>query len=175
VTGPLPAAGQLSTVTFSIGWDTSSVTGEQDLDLAAFQLGPRGTVLGDSYFVFFNNLTSADGAVRLQAAPGGTATLPGDARERITVIPRQLSSIVDRVVILVSSYKSLAPFAAFTGAYIQVDDSRLGELAHFDLTRFDDGFAVAYAELYRDAGRWLLRATGRGYPDLRAATTAHGL
>ena len=171
----MAAGAPLSTVFFSIGWRPGTISGEQDLDLAAFELGNRGKVLGDSYFVFFNNTSSADGGVRLQAAPGGTLVLNGDVREQITVVPGKLSSVVERVVIVVSSYKSLAPFSAFTDAYISVKDSRIGELAQFDLTTVDEGFAFAYAALYRDEGRWLLDATGTSYPNLKAVTEAYGL
>lgn len=48
-----------------LGWDANaSSTGQDfDLDASVFVLGEKKKLLTDSHFVFYNNLTSPDGAV----------------------------------------------------------------------------------------------------------------
>lgn len=55
----------LSKILVGLGWDAnSSDTGaEFDLDASAFLLGASGKVENDRNFVFYNNLTSAEGSV----------------------------------------------------------------------------------------------------------------
>jgi tellurium resistance protein TerD len=50
-------------VQIGLGWDARSTTGADfDLDASALLCG-SGRVLGDEYFVFYNNLKSPDGSV----------------------------------------------------------------------------------------------------------------
>ena len=164
------SSGELGTVTVSIGWQSSAMTGEQDLDLAVFGLGAQGTVVGDGHFVFFNNTESPDGAVRLvnvDEAPDGMV------RERATVDLSQVAGAVQRILFVVSSYNGLVPFSAVTGAFIAVESSVLGSIANYDLTRVEEGFAFAWGALYRDEGRWLLGATGVSFPTLQEVADAY--
>ena len=48
-----------------LGWDVNaSDTGSDfDLDVSVFMLGASGKIPQDKYFVFYNNLKSADGSV----------------------------------------------------------------------------------------------------------------
>lgn len=57
------AAPNLTQVLIGLGWDARSTTGADfDLDASAL-LCQSGRVLGDEWFVFYNNLTSPDGSV----------------------------------------------------------------------------------------------------------------
>jgi tellurium resistance protein TerD len=51
--------------TIGLGWDTNaSTTGAAfDLDASVFILGANSKLVGDDYFVFYNNAKSPDGAV----------------------------------------------------------------------------------------------------------------
>lgn len=48
-----------------LGWDVNaSDTGDQfDLDVSVFMLGANGKIPSEKFFVFYNSLESADGAV----------------------------------------------------------------------------------------------------------------
>lgn len=55
----------LKDVRVGLGWDSRVTDGAGfDLDASAFLLGSSGRVRNDSDFIFYNNLTSTDGAVR---------------------------------------------------------------------------------------------------------------
>ena len=57
------AAPNLTQVRIGLGWKARSTTGAAfDLDASAL-LCANGRVLGDEYFVFYNNLKSPDGSV----------------------------------------------------------------------------------------------------------------
>ena len=51
--------------TIGLGWDTnSSLSGvDFDLDASVFMLGENKKLVSDDYFVFYNNLSSPDGAL----------------------------------------------------------------------------------------------------------------
>src|SRR5262245_55863005 len=57
------AAPNVTQVLVGLGWDARSTTGAPfDLDASALLCG-KGRVLGDDYFVFYNNLKSPEGSV----------------------------------------------------------------------------------------------------------------
>jgi tellurium resistance protein TerD len=57
------AAPNLSRVQIGLGWRARSTTGADfDLDASALLCG-NGRVLGDDFFVFYNNLKSPEGSV----------------------------------------------------------------------------------------------------------------
>src|ERR1700755_3174183 len=59
------AAPGLSAVTVGLGWDARTTDGQAfDLDASAIVCGADGRAVSDQHFVFFNNLTTPDGAVR---------------------------------------------------------------------------------------------------------------
>ena len=54
----------LTRILVGLGWDVRATDGaEFDLDASVFLLNTDGRVRSDSDFIFYNNLTSADGSV----------------------------------------------------------------------------------------------------------------
>ena len=50
--------------TIGLGWDTNSFGGNDfDLDASVFMLGENKKLVSDEHFIFYNNLTSPDGAL----------------------------------------------------------------------------------------------------------------
>lgn len=162
----------LGTVRVSIGWSPAAMSGEQDLDLSAFEVGQTGAVLDDDHFVFFNNMVSPDGAVRLANFSGLQERSP---RERLTIRLGGVDERVHRIALVVSSYNSLMSFGDVSDGYLQVESETAGALAWYDLTQVPSGYAFEWGELYRDGERWLLQATGIAYPTLEDACAAHGV
>lgn len=165
-------AADLGKVTVSIAWDPAATTGDQDLDLAAFALGADDGVPGDDHMVFFNNPTSPDGALHLAV---DSNDIDGHFREQLTIALDGISERVRRIVLVVSSYDALLPFAEFTGGFLQVDSTGLGIVATYDLTNVTDGHAFEWGELYRDGETWKLAATGVVHPGLQDVVTAYGV
>ena len=160
-------APSLTTVAVGLGWDVRTTTGADfDLDASALICGPSGKVLSDQHFVFFNNLTSPDGAVE---HTGDNLTGEGEGDdETINVNLAALPDTVDKVVFPVSIYDANTrqqSFGQVINAFIRIVDTSNGtELARYDLTEdASTETAMIFGELYRRDGEWKFRAVGQGY------------
>ncbi|WP_225843715.1 TerD family protein [Streptomyces albus] len=161
------AAPNLTRVQVGLGWKARSTTGADfDLDASAL-LCSGGRVLGDEYFVFYNNLKSPEGSVEHTGDElvGGTGS--GDD-ETVLVDLSLVPAQVDKVVFPVSIYDAEnrhQTFGQVTDAYIRVVNREDGvELARYDLTEdASSETAMIFGELYRYNGEWKFRAVGQGY------------
>ncbi|MEZ0091688.1 TerD family protein [Streptacidiphilus sp. EB129] len=161
------AAPNLTAVQIGLGWEARATTGADfDLDASAL-LCANGRVLGDEYFVFYNNLKSPEGSVEHMGDElvGGTGA--GDdevVKINLTMVPPQ----VDKIVFPVSIYEAesrLQSFGQVRNAYIRVLNQADGsELARYDLTEdASNETAMIFGELYRYNNEWKFRAVGQGY------------
>ena len=161
------AAPNLTQVRIGLGWKARSTTGAAfDLDASAL-LCANGRVLGDEYFVFYNNLKSPDGSVEHTGDElvGGTG---GEDDETVLVDLTLVPARVDKIVFPVSIYDADSrqqTFGQVTDAYIRVLNQQDGqELARYDLTEdASSETAMIFGELYRREGEWKFRAVGQGY------------
>ncbi|WP_335981061.1 MULTISPECIES: TerD family protein [Streptomycetaceae] len=160
------AAPNLTQVQIGLGWRARSTTGADfDLDASAL-LCSGGRVLGDEYFVFYNNLKSPEGSVEHTGddLTGGS----GGDDETILVDLTTVPANVDKIVFPVSIYDADArvqTFGQVSDAYIRVlNQSDGAELARYDLTEdASTETAMIFGELYRYNGEWKFRAVGQGY------------
>ncbi|MEV8097811.1 TerD family protein [Kitasatospora sp. NPDC085879] len=160
------AAPNLTQVQIGLGWDARSTTGAPfDLDASALLCG-GGRVLGDEYFIFYNNLRSPEGSVEHQ---GDNLTGDGDGDDEVVQVNLDLVPVqVDKVVFAVSIYDAEARiqnFGQVSNAYIRVVNVTDGrEIARYDLTEdASTETAMIFGELYRYQGEWKFRAVGQGY------------
>ncbi|MFC1416356.1 TerD family protein [Streptacidiphilus cavernicola] len=161
------AAPNLTAVQIGLGWEARATTGAAfDLDASAL-LCANGRVLGDEYFVFYNNLKSPDGSVEHMGDElvGGTGA---DDDEVVKVHLAQVPPQVDKIVFPVSIYEAEARgqnFGQVRNAYIRVLNQADGtELARYDLSEdASNETAMIFGELYRYNGEWKFRAVGQGY------------
>ncbi len=160
------AAG-LVAVTVGLGWDIRTTTGADfDLDASAIISDAAGKVLSDKHFVFFNNLTSADGSV-VHTGDNLTGEGEGDD-EQIKVNVPAVPAEADKVVFLVSIYDAdnrRQSFGQVRGAFIRVvNDADGRELTRYDLSEDSASeTAMVFGELYRNGADWKFRAVGQGY------------
>ena len=173
------AAG-LTSVLVGLGWDVRATTGDDfDLDASALACGENGKVLSDNHFVFFNNLTSPDGAIQ---HTGDNLTGEGEGDDEAIIVDlASLPREVDRVVIPVTIYDADSrrqSFGQVENAFIrivnQVNDT---ELARYDLTEdASTETAMIFGELYRRGAEWKFRAVGQGYASgLRGIALDYGV
>jgi tellurium resistance protein TerD len=160
------AAPDLTSVLVGLGWDARSTTGAPfDLDASALLCG-SGRVLGDEYFVFYNNLKSPEGSVE---HTGDNLTGDGDGDDEILLVDLMaVPERVDKIVFPVSIYDADArgqTFGQVGNAFIRVvNQSDQSELARYDLSEDASGeTAMIFGELYRYGGEWKFRAVGQGY------------
>jgi len=173
-------APNLTSVAFGLGWQVRQTSGAPyDLDASAIIVDERGRVLSDSYFVFFNNLVSPEGAVRhlgdnLVGGEGGDD-------EQITVELAGLPMGAAKVVFAVSIYDAdvrRQTFGQVRNAFIRVVDGTTGiEVARYDLTEdASTETAMIFGELYRYGAEWRFRAVGQGYASgLRGIALDYGV
>jgi tellurium resistance protein TerD len=160
------AAG-LSAVTVGLGWDVRSTTGvDFDLDASAIGCNAEGKVLTDQHFIFFNNLTSPDGAIQ---HTGDNLTGEGEGDdEQIKVNVGTAPQEIDKIVFPVSIYDAdnrQQNFGQVRNAFIRVvNDANGQELARYDLSEdASTETAMVFGELYRAGAEWKFRAVGQGY------------
>jgi tellurium resistance protein TerD len=161
------AAPGLTAVVVGLGWDARTTDGKAfDLDASAIVCNADGKVLSDKHFVFFNNLTSPDGAVQ-HSGDNLTGEGGGDD-EQVRVNLAGLPAEAARVVFPVSIYEGDSAgqsFGQVRNAFIRVvnqaDDA---EIARYDLSEdASTETAMIFGELYRNGDEWKFRAVGQGY------------
>jgi tellurium resistance protein TerD len=174
------AAPNLTTVLVGLGWDARATTGAPfDLDASALLCGGTGKVLGDEYFVFYNNLKSPEGSVE-HTGDNLTGEGDGDDEELIVDLTR-VPAQVERIVFPVSIYDAEVrgqTFGQVRNAYIRiVNQADQQELARYDLTEdASSETAMIFGELYRYQGEWKFRAVGQGYASgLRGIALDYGV
>ncbi|WP_328338235.1 TerD family protein [Streptomyces violaceus] len=160
------AAPNLTQVMIGLGWDARSTTGAPfDLDASALMCS-GGRVLGDEWFVFYNQLKSPDGSVE---HTGDNLTGEGDGDDEsllidLSKVPPQCDKIVVPVSIHMADERGQA-FGQVSNAFIRVVNQADGqELARYDLSEdASTETAMIFGEVYRYQGEWKFRAVGQGY------------
>jgi tellurium resistance protein TerD len=161
------AAPGLTAVIVGLGWDARTTDGKAfDLDASAIVCDAGGKVLSDKHFVFFNNLTSPEGAVQ-HTGDNLTGEGAGDD-EQVRVDLAGLPAQADRVVFPVSIYEADAAgqsFGQVRNAFIRVvNQADNAEIARYDLSEdASTETAMIFGELYRSGNEWKFRAVGQGY------------
>ncbi|NJP99558.1 TerD family protein [Streptomyces zingiberis] len=160
------AAPDLREVLVGLGWDARSTTGAPfDLDASAL-LCRQGRVLGDEYFVFYNNLSSPEGSVQ---HTGDNLTGEGDGDDESLLLDlARVPAEVDKIVFPVSIHDAEVrgqTFGQVANAFIRVVNQADGsELARYDLSEdASSETAMIFGEVYRYGGEWKFRAVGQGY------------
>ncbi|SCF83443.1 TerD family protein [Streptomyces sp. Ncost-T10-10d] len=170
----------LADVTVGLGWDARPVGATDfDLDASAIICGPGMKAVSDEHFVFYNNLTSPDGAVR---HTGDNTTGEGDGDdEQILIDLDRLDEKVGQVVFTVSIHDAERrgqSFGQVSEAFIRVVDNLTGrEMCRYELSYDAAGeTAMVFGALYRRGGEWKFRAIGQGYAQgLAGIATDYGV
>jgi tellurium resistance protein TerD len=160
-------APNLTAVLVGLGWDARTTSGQDfDLDASALVVGAGGTVLSDSHFIFYNNLTSPDGTVE-HTGDNRTGEGEGDD-ESVKLNLAGMSPEADKIVFAVSIHDAEArrqSFGQVRNAFIRIVNQADGqELARYDLTEdASTETAMIFGEVYRHGTEWKFRAVGQGY------------
>ena len=157
----------LNAVIVGLGWDARTTDGKSfDLDASAIVCDADGKVISDKHFIFFNNLTSPEGAVQ-HSGDNLTGEGGGDD-EQVKVNLAGLPPEAARVVFPVSIYEGDTAgqtFGQVRNAFIRVvNQADEAELARYDLSEdASTETAMVFGELYRNNDEWKFRAVGQGY------------
>jgi len=173
-------APNLEKVLVGLGWDARSTDGQPfDLDASLFMVKEDGKVPGDTYFIFYNQKTSPEGAVE-HAGDNLTGAGEGDD-ESVNVTLSKVPPEIQRLVIVVTIHDAEARrqnFGQVSNAFVRVvnrDNSQ--EVVRFDLSEdYSTETAMIFGEIYRHSGDWKFKAVGQGYAGgLRALALQHGV
>jgi len=150
-----------------LGWDANASTTGQDFDLDAsvFVLGENKKLLSDSHFVFYNNLTSPDGAVE---HTGDNLTGDGDGDDESIKI--DLSKINPNatelcfVVTIHDAENRKQNFGQVRNSFVRVyNPDTKEEILKYELEEdFSIETAVEFGRLYKRNGEWKFEAVGVG-------------
>lgn len=150
-----------------LGWDANaSSTGQDfDLDASVFVLGENKKLLTDSHFVFYNNLTSPDGAVEHTGD-----NLTGDGEGDDESIKIDLSKINPNatelcfVVTIHDAENRKQNFGQVRNSFVRVyNPDTKEEILKYELEEdFSIETAVEFGRLYKRNGEWKFEAVGVG-------------
>ena len=156
----------LENIDVGLGWDVAN-QGVYDLDAECFILGANDKVLGDDWFVYYNQPASPDGAI-CHSGDNRTGDGTGDdevINVRLSRVNPQAQKLVFVVTINEAKERGLN-FSGVQNAYIRlVDKATNRELCRFNLTEYYSNVtSMVVAELYRHNGEWKMNPVGDGMP-----------
>jgi len=157
----------LNNVFVGLGWDESDGTVQElDADVSVFMLGVDHKIPADPYFVFYNNLTSADGSVVHQ---GDNRNGEGDGDDEcIDINLSKVNPAIQQMMFVVTIHDAAArrqDFSHLKNSFIRICDNASGnELCRFTL---NDDFvgcdSVQIGRLYRSGDEWGFEAMGDAF------------
>ncbi|HNY45294.1 MAG TPA: TerD family protein [Bacteroidales bacterium] len=150
-----------------LGWDANATSTGQDFDLDAsvFVLGENKKLLTDSHFVFYNNLTSPDGAVE---HIGDNLTGAGDGDdESIKIDLSKINTNATELCFVVTIHDAenrKQNFGQVRNSFVRVyNPDTKEEILKYELEEdFSIETAVEFGRLYKRNGEWKFEAVGVG-------------
>ncbi|MEG4418327.1 pentapeptide repeat-containing protein [Microcoleus sp. LAD1_D5] len=155
-----------SKIAIALGWQVSQTAQNCDIDASVFMLGADGRIPDEKYFVFYNNLTSPDGAVR-HSGDNRNGQIDGDD-ETVYVDLSKINSAIQEIVFVVTLHEGQEKnqsFSQVTNAFIRLyNRETLSELVRYNLNQiFSQETALEFGRLYKKNGEWRFQALGQGY------------
>lgn len=156
----------LDQILVGLGWDIAQASSvPHDLDVEVFMLNENDRIVGDDWFVFYNQLASPDGSV-LHSGDNKTGYGTGDDE----IINVQLSRVDQRVkklvfIVTINDAKQKGHnFGQMQNAYIRiVDKSTNSELVRFNLTDYyTNVISMLVGEIYKHNNEWKFNPVGEG-------------
>lgn len=155
----------LKNITVALGWDLRSFDRDPpDLDASVFLLNRKDKTREDNDFIFYNNLTGCEGAVR-HTGDSRTGAGEGDD-ETISIDLNALPFDILKIVFVVSIYDldmSENNFTHVKNVYVRlVNQATEQEMIRYELDEelqtTETGMIVA--EIERLGSEWIFRAVG---------------
>lgn len=159
----------LSKITVGLGWDPNEGTGHDfDLDASAIMIDENRKLLGEEYFVFYNNLKSPDGSLEHTGDDPTGGNSDGDDDEAIKIDLKLVNEKVNEILFVVTIEdfeRRKQNFGQVRNSYIRiVDELNNEEIAKYELDEdFSIETGVEFGRLYKRNGEWKFEASGIGY------------
>jgi tellurium resistance protein TerD len=156
-------------VVVGLGWDPNKTDGgyDYDLDASAIMLNAQKKLPNDSYFVFYNNPASPDGAVVSSGDDTTGGSSDGDD-ESLMVDLSKVNSQIQEIIFVVSIYEfdiRKQNFGQVRNSFIRIYDATTNEeICKYELGEdFSIESCIEFGRLYRREGQWRFEAMGVGY------------
>lgn len=159
----------LTKMTIGLGWDPNEGTGHDfDLDASAIMIDSNRKLVGEDYFIFYNNLKSPDDALTHTGDDPTGGNSDGDDDEAIIIDLEKVDSRVEEILFVVTIEdfeRRKQNFGQVRNSYIRiVDNSNNEEIAKYELDEdFSIETGVEFGRLYKRNGAWKFEASGIGY------------
>lgn len=159
----------LTKMTIGLGWDPSEgTTHDFDLDASAIMIDSDRKLLSEECFVFYNNLSSPDGALLHTGDDPNGKNSDGEDDEAIIVDLDKVDSRVEEILFVVTIEdfeRRKQNFGQVRNSYIRVVDNHTNqEIAKYELDEdFSIETGVEFGRLYKRNGSWKFEASGIGY------------
>lgn len=156
-------------MTIGLGWDPNDGSGyDFDLDASAIMIDQNRKLVSEDCFVFYNNLTSPDGALTHTGDDPSGKNSDGDDDEAITVDLEKVDPRVEEILFVVTIEdfeRRRQNFGQVRNSYIRIiDDISRQEIAKYELDEdFSIETGVEFGRLYKRGGSWKFEASGIGY------------
>lgn len=151
--------------TIGLGWAAAPINGvDVDLDVSAFMLqGTSPFKLQEmSHAIYFNNLNSTCGSVRLSGDSRDGAN--GDIDEEIYVDVEKIPANINVIAIYVNIFKPEVTFSKVQSAKAVVSNQDGKVLAKFDMSsHLTDENSLLVGLIKRNGRAWDFVAKGEGY------------
>jgi tellurium resistance protein TerD len=160
------AGGTLELMRIGLGWDAGKSGAPFDLDASIIGLNDAGVSAGQDWFVFYNNLSSPDGAI-VHQGDERTGDTDGDD-EQILVSLAKIPESIAKFLVVVTIHEAATRgqnFGMVANAYVRaVNEADGAELARYDLSE-DGGANTSFVlgEGYRHNGTWKFKALPEGF------------
>jgi tellurium resistance protein TerD len=161
----------LNQVKIGLSWDPSGDV-EVDADASVFMLNESGKIPSEPYFVFFNNLTSADGAV-IHSGDNRNGAGDGDDEE-ININLSRVSSDVVQIIVVISIHNIAdgVHFGNVLNPAVRVYNQANGNIiCQYELAeKFDGCDSLIMGRFFRNGTEWEFEAMGQAFEGGLAAT-----
>jgi len=162
----------LNHVKVGLSWDPTADGRSPDADASVFLLNESGKIPTEGFFVYFNNLTSEDGAV-VHSGDNRTGAGDGDDEE-ISINLSSVSANVVQIMIVISIHNKDEGFhfGNVLNSSVRVYNKVNGEiLCQYQLAEEYNGCdALILGRLYRSGSEWEFEAMGHAFEGGLGAT-----
>jgi tellurium resistance protein TerD len=161
----------LSNISIGLGWTPNEGTGSAfDLDASAFMINDSRLIPNESYFIFYGNTDSPDGATHHTGDdPTGGNSETGDD-ESINIDLAKVDAAITEILFVVTIHDAInrkQNYGQVRNSYIRILDETTGtEIAKYELDEdFSVETAIEFGRLYKKDGSWKFEASGIGYKE----------
>lgn len=161
----------LTKISVGLGWNPNEGVGyDFDLDASAFMLNGNRLIPAETFFVFYGNSDSPDGALHHTGDdPTGGNSAGGDD-ETIQVDLSKVDDSVSEILFVVTIHEASQRkqnFGQVRDSYIRIVDDLSGqEFAKYELGEdFSIETAVEFGRLYKRENKWKFEASGIGHKE----------